>query len=306
MSDTRHGVSIADQSFVRALRAWAETGDDALCERLRPDWLASLGELRGRAAEEPRQALETLRCEHAAQVRPDLARIHPSWCIRGLRAETRAVRRAAVAIASEPWRETLRQGLELSAEDPTAEFAPLPEALGWVAAFWPERLVGDVPERPDDPPVIRILTAVPLHSGVRMVRRLGLAKWAASRAALPTLRTREMRRFESLRDALAFPEDRFQDFADRDLAALRGDTRHPLARLGTLTLARLLSLADSYRVRWALQHVPYPAAKFVRSVMPPKPKVSAAWVEWETRILQVATDQLRDEGLWTCKPEDVA
>ena len=57
-------------------------------------------------------------------------------------------------------------------------------------------------------------------------------------------------------------------------------------------------MADPHRARWALQHLPYPVAKFVRTKMSLSNRFVSnhALVAWESRIFQMAWDQARDEG----------
>jgi hypothetical protein len=304
VSEPAGEVSIADRSFLHALRAWSAGDAHAVCARLtmvrdEPFERTSV-ELASQAAAD---ALATLRREHAAQARPDLGRVHPSWCLRGLRAETPAVRRAAVASTPGPLQAVLRAGLGLADQGLEPVSRAVPAALTWVAALWTERLVGDVPARADDPPVVRVLTAHSPRAAVRLVRTAALAKWAASRAEPPCLPALVRRRFDRLREALAGADDRLRAFADRDVGAVR-DRSRVWSRLGAVTVARLLSLADPYRVRWTLQHLPYTKAKALRGLMPGKPTAGASWAVWEARVLAVATDRLRDEGLIGPDAED--
>ena len=72
--------------------------------------------------------------------------------------------------------------------------------------------------------------------------------------------------------------------------------RRRQARIGLLTMARLLADAEPFRLRWALQHWPYPLAKLVRSLMPPAGGRSASMLEWESLVLKTAWDRLNVEG----------
>ncbi len=76
--------------------------------------------------------------------------------------------------------------------------------------------------------------------------------------------------------------------------------RHRAARLGVLTLARLLANCEPFRLRWALQHWPYPTAKLIRSLMPSAAERSELLVEWESLILKTAWDRLNLEGKVAC------
>jgi hypothetical protein len=300
------GLPIADQALIQALRAWHVDADAAFWGRFERRRAARLKDVWDHVAHSrPEHALEALRRAHGAQARPDLRRVHPSWWLRGLREESAAVRRAVVASVPPEWRETLRQGLGLTESDLATDLAPQPEALGWVAALWTERLVGDMADRDDDPPAIRVLTHRSARSSARLVQATGLAKWAVSRAEPPPLSGREASRFRAFRDSLSAWPDRWNDQADRDVAAA-GKDRHVLARLGAVTLARLLTQTDPYRARWALQHVPYAAAKAVRALMPARVGPNPAWVAWETQVLRLAWERLQSEGLWPWRWEAVA
>jgi hypothetical protein len=72
--------------------------------------------------------------------------------------------------------------------------------------------------------------------------------------------------------------------------------RHQAARIGLTTLARLLAVAEPFRLRWALQHWPYPIAKLIRSLMPPATSRPPELSQGETLILQTAWDRLNLEG----------
>ena len=72
--------------------------------------------------------------------------------------------------------------------------------------------------------------------------------------------------------------------------------RHQPARIGLATIARLLVDTEPFRLRWALQHWPYPIAKLIRSLLPPSMSQPATFLEWETWILNTAWDRLDIEG----------
>jgi hypothetical protein len=95
--------------------------------------------------------------------------------------------------------------------------------------------------------------------------------------------------------------------ADLELAALvRQDVRNSnvtglperrrAARIGLVTVARLLAACEPFRVRWALQHWPYPVAKLIRSLMLPNEGRSAALQRGESLVLKLAWDRLNLEG----------
>jgi hypothetical protein len=66
--------------------------------------------------------------------------------------------------------------------------------------------------------------------------------------------------------------------------------------LGLVTLARLLADCKPFRTRWALQHLPYPIVKRIRSLMPAASRRVEAVSRLETLILRAAWDRLILEG----------
>ena len=292
-------LTLSDHAFLHALSGWGKGVDPRFWGPFRPAWGVPL-----RAAREalpggdPRPAIEQLRREHAAEARPDLARIHPSWLARALQEEPPSVRRAVLANVASPLREALANALGLGPEDLKADRPPRPEALQAVLALWTERLVGDLPERPDDPLAIRALTRLGPRELVRLARSTGLAKWAIASddASAPTAGARV--RLAFFARAFRPIDKKARALAQRDTIAAsagNGDARHGLTRLGWTTVARLLALADPFRTRWALQHLPYPVAKFTRALVPTS-SPSPGWLRWEEAALRAAWSRLHDEG----------
>jgi hypothetical protein len=94
-------------------------------------------------------------------------------------------------------------------------------------------------------------------------------------------------------------EPGFLEQVDRDVqarAVAKVPHRHRPARLGLQTVARLLADCEPFRVRWAMQHWPYPIAKIIRSLMPAPGQLSAPLLEGESLILKTAWDRLNVEG----------
>src|SRR4051794_6875987 len=108
----------------------------------------------------PGNAREALRLDHEGSARPDLDRIHLSWLLRAYLAESPAVRGAISAHAPPPVGALIQRGLGRDLPvpdrepDPGPRRAADPEAVSWALTLWTERLVGDVPDRDGDPPVI--------------------------------------------------------------------------------------------------------------------------------------------------------
>jgi hypothetical protein len=194
------------------------------------------------------------------------------------------------------WRETVRTGLGLSPTDLSPDHLPHTGALRCALAFWAERLVGGRPERPDDPPVVVALTRLHARDVYRLICASGLAKWALGRDEPPRLRTRDKQRYEWFRRTWGQPEPRLRESASRDVASHGPHDRHAPARLGLVTVARLLALVEPFRARWALQHLPYSVAKRARSLAGPNSGVDPAWATAESSILRAAWDRLYSEG----------
>src|SRR5262249_59278158 len=101
-------------------------------------------------------------------------------------------------------------------------------------------------------------------------------------------------RWEWLQERLATAGGGFQEQARLDVQAGSPNrtSRHSTARIGLRTIARLLADCEPFRVRWALQHWPYPLAKLTRSLMSSAPQRSAQGLHGELVILRAAWDRL--------------
>jgi hypothetical protein len=294
-------LTTADRALLRAITAWGWPNHDALrfWERFDPAWRHRL-EPAGNSAGDPGLAIEDLRDEHAAEARADLGRVHPSWWIRALQDESPAVRRVAVIHAPEGAREALRSAFKLDEADLSGEPKPHAEILACALSLWPERLVGGLAERDDDPPVVVALTRPDTVSLRRLLGLVDLAK----RSCVP----------ESTEQASLSPRDReclehfragWVDLDPKRVQAARHDLAGPEgadpSRLALVTVGRLLSVVEPHRVRWALQHLPYQAAKYTRLRMTQAmPGLSGdELVAWESRILEAARARLdaeREQG----------
>jgi hypothetical protein len=305
-ADRPSRLGASDRVLLLALQAWAPAGrgghaPDAsderfphsrLLERLEPSWARRLiaWEDRGRTelrndAGDRAVARERLRQAHRAEARVDPARVHPSWWVRGLREESPAVRRAVVAAAPEPIRGQVQSALLLDNDDLRSERPADHQVLSWTVSLWTERLVGGEPGRPDDPAVILAMSGLSLRAGYRLCRYAGEIKLALTGSA----RADWPRTFA----ASAGPE--FSVIATHDIrstAVAKLPPRRLAARLGLLTISRLLSDCEPFRVRWGLQHWPYTIAKLVRSLMPPVAKRSMVMMQVESEILKIAWDRL--------------
>lgn len=286
----------SDQALVAALAAWG--GVEAL-PLLRRFGAQRARELAGALMPDPQsEPLERLRRDREAQFDHDPRRVHPSWYVRALAEESPAVRRLVVSASPEPLRTSLLRGLGLSADDIAPDRAVDPEARRAALALWTERLVGDVPGRVDDPPVVGALSTLGPVALYRLARLCGLAKRSIVRGAT-ILASRPLMdaRLAAFRAVLDGPNDpRLVQLVANEWAATESLGRHRLAGFGLATLGRLLARADSYRVRWALQHVPYPIAKRLR-IAASRPEASVRKVlDLEARILDTARDRLRREG----------
>jgi hypothetical protein len=307
-------LSEADRILLLAARAWTGAGGEGetpqalatrLWDRLGPSWGHRLRDAWERGASaatagNPRSVRDAIRRAHQAEARVDAGRVHPSWWVRALRGESPAVQRVVAATAPEPVRHAVQAGLLLDNEDLIADRAGDEEVRAWVLSLWTERLVGGEPERADDPPVIVAMTRLSPRAGYHLCAVAGLAKLAvAGQEPQQDLHRRALRaRWEWLLGRLATPDRGLREQALRDVqaGAVNGPSRHAPARIGLLTLARLLADCEPFRVRWALQHWPYPLAKLTRALMASASQRSAHGLHEEFLVLRAAWDRLALEG----------
>jgi hypothetical protein len=319
---TAPGASLtdADRALLLASVAWGDrhwnsrgtTGPDAgapdflegVRDRLAPAWLRLLRDALDRdvslaASDDPSKALDELASMHRAMSRVDLTRVHPSWLVRALREESPAVRRAVASALTGSLRHQVQAGLLLDSEDLLSERAAAAEVVPWVMALWTERLVGGEAERANDPPAIIVLARLPLRAGYCLCRMAGLCKLIlADQPQRGRPGETERARHEWLAGRLADADGDLRTRAKRDVESGRSSRlplRHQAARIGLAAIARLLAECEPFRLRWALQHWPYPIAKLIRALMPPVTNRSSALFESETWILKTAWDRLNLE-----------
>jgi len=291
-------LSPSDQALIAALAAWGGAEEPAFLLRLGQPRASRLVE--ARRTLRPVDPVAGLLDAHASQMAPDPARVHHTWYVRALRDESPSVRRIVVAAAEEPLRSILIRELSVAPGELNPDHPPDPEVGQVALSLWTERLVGDVATRDDDPPAVIALVSSSPREVYRLCRVSGLAK-------LSTLLDVDSSRFG------AKNQSRIQSFHERihalihpkinhlghhDWVASQPFGRHALAGLGLITLGRLLGQVEGHRLRWALQHVPYPLAKRLRRVANGRPASVRAVIEWEARLLNESLAILRDEGRW--------
>ncbi|WP_435017894.1 hypothetical protein TA3x_005515 [Tundrisphaera sp. TA3] len=305
MPATEGPPTTADRSLLLCLRAWGDgAGDARLRSRIAPAWADRLPA--GDEAGTPEMARLMLLRDHAASARPDPTRVHPSWYARALTPESRAVRGTVVAHAPA----AIREALGRDETDPVAEFPADPDALGWALALWSERLVGDAPPRPDDPMVVVALTQLGPRARARLAKVAGQAKHAfamrghgpdATDEAAARMTPIDRVRLAYFRRLIGVADPRLVPLARTDLAGACGDPRRAHARLGLVTLGRLLAGVEPHRARWALQHLPYSLARLARPGPAPgfSPRALIAWERW---VLEAAWARLISEGRLPAPP----
>jgi hypothetical protein len=312
----------ADLALILAFRAWAAFGPGeqsvsnrgsrtdnaprAPWQRLRSSWSRTIRtacEVGTEASRFPDSdaALERLRRMHEASIRVDLDRVHPSWCVRALKEESPTVQRVVAACAPEHLRSAILTGLSLSAHDLTAERSAAPLVRSWALALWTERLVGGDSARTDDPLPIVVLSRLSPRSGYLICRLAGQIKSAigGQRLAQGQAIAGRLERIGELAESLKAADPQFLEQVSRDLRSkslASVPDRHLAARLGVQSLARLLADCEPFRLRWALQHWPYPIAKLVRSLIPSQAQRSLAVLQGEHLILTTAWNRLNREG----------
>jgi hypothetical protein len=312
----------ADRALLLAIRAWTDDGrkTSALAggaapeldfpprfgRWLDPAWVERLSAAReGRSRPpgdaEPASALGQLEQMHSASARVELSAVHPSWLIRALKEESNAVQRIVVASFPEQVRHRLQAELLLDSEDLKSERAADPACREWALRLWTERLVGGERQRPDDPPPVVAMTRLSPRVGYGLCRAAGLGKMMLVGQMPAKRRLGPHRRagWEWLHGRLAATDADFQHQARRDVqsvAASKIPPRFHAARLGVLTFARLLADFEPFRLRWALQHWPYPIAKLIRSLLVDASKHPPALVRGESLVLRTAWDLVTLDG----------
>ncbi len=226
--------------------------------------------------EERGDALEQLGRMHREDARADLSWIHPTWLVRAVQDESPAVRAIVAAHGPPPVRRALQRSL---ATLQVPDRRPHPEVLDWVLSLWTERLVGGGIDRENDPPVIVALARLSPLESYRLWHGVGLVKTRLARGTEATPETRAWAR---------------RDFDAAERA--RAGPRRRTALLGLITAARLLADCEPFRMRWALQRIPYPVVKRIRPFIPSESKRSAATSHLETLILKTAWDRLTHAG----------
>ena len=308
----------ADLALVRAIRAWGDSGGDgqggnpfAFLARFSPSYRERILNIWFSIARvTPELAWQTLLRDHQAAARFDPARVHPSWFARILGAESPAVRALVTAQATG----LICAALDQSAEPDHSSASPAgpahPEAVAWALTLWSERLVGDIPESPNDPPVILALSQFSWRDQYRLVRAVGQAKLAfaieglapqPSDEARARIRSTDRVRIAYFRRTIGQPDPRLVPLARRDFDSIATERSRHFAAVGLLTVARLLKGYDRHRVRWAIQHVPYSVAKQLAKLggggklgsTGLSPQAFQAWESW---VFEAAWARLLSEG----------
>jgi len=305
-NDTECAVLNADSALLLCLEAWGfldpASSTSTPLRWLESRWHERLDDARRKLGpHDAEHALDLLRRSHRFQCRADLGRIHPTWWIRALQEESPAVRRFLALNGPAQVSAAARDGLGIGRE-PAECHVPDPAVAGWVLSLVTERLVGGEPVRSDEPPAIVALAALSAHELYRLSHATGQAKAAlagdpegiAADRPLDGQRTRWLH--DRFSNQFGPGEARPQAWALRDLQGARGTEgmgrRRRLASLGLSTIARLLAGCEPYRVRWALQHVPYPVAKRIRSIMTVSRTVSDQVQHLEIEVLKAAWTRL--------------
>jgi hypothetical protein len=316
------GLTETDRVLLLATRAWARDcrttgaehsglahGEDFTLSygpRLEAAWARRLSATAGGGSQVPgaggpAEALARLREMHSASARVELAGVHPSWLIRALQDESPAVKRIILASFPESARHRLQSELLLDSEDIKSERPADLACREWALGLWTERLVGGERAQLGDPPAVIAMTRLRPRAGYGLCRTAGIGKMMLAEQSiakgLPSAPGRARR--EWVRGRLEASEAEFRAQVVRDVqsvTATKVPPRFHAARLGLLTFARLLADFEPFRLRWTLQHWPYPIAKLIRSLLPGAATVSPALRRAESLVLQTAWDRLALEG----------
>ena len=299
--ETTRPPSIADDALLLAFRAFGAWPDDPAWSRLAPSFREHLEPSRKRfdARINSSSARARLAREHSNEARIDPTRVHPSWYVRALKRETPSVRRALASFSEKPLGPALRKAFNYVDTGPSLSLPPHPEALSWALTLASERLVGGPNRRENDPPIVRAIADLDSRGHYRLASAMGLAKLAfAGEDRLAGPRYRE--RFHVLHVSLPAARLELIDLAISDLASARraGNGRNLPPRLGLVSIGRLLAAVEPHRAHWALQHLPYEAARQLGShrnleTAPLSPDDVHAW---EASLLRAAIVLLIREG----------
>lgn len=249
------------------------------------------------------EAMVVLREAHEFQRVCDLDRVHDSWVVRALQAETTAVRRVALESLPEQRKERLCAQLGLEWAEVSTEIPAHPEVSRWVRIAWTERLVGDQPLGPNEPKFLHVLTTWSSRKLAKLLFRIGLAKcsYAAhglgERSGRLAVEPQEVELVAVFRDSWGERCAALEQVAIGDLAPLVGNSREQIARLGLITVARLLRCVSARRARWVLQHLPYHIAKLVRPHMTPGVSAApeASLAAWEERVFELSLQSVQPD-----------
>jgi hypothetical protein len=285
---SRGKITRSDRALLTALAEWS--GAEALPA------LARFGQPRARELSQALRTVEPfddLLNAHKAQLGPDPARVHTSWYVRALQEESPSVQRVVIRDAVEPLRSLLIVELAVDLDQLEPDSPADPSAREIALTLWTERLVGDLPPTPDDPPAVVALSHLSPINLYRLLRLCGIAK----RSMMGATDRLSPARQAFLASRLQPPEDpRLLQIAANDWTVAATFGRHALAGLGLMTLGRLIGKVEPYRLRWALQHVPYPIAKRLRGIASQQVAAVKSVQTWELAFLHAASERLEVEG----------
>jgi hypothetical protein len=170
--------------------------------------------------------------------------------------------------------------------------------------LWTERLVGDVDDRPEDPPVVVAISRMRPREVARLIKVCGQVKHAFAiegfgpskyDEALVRMSVVDRVRIAFFRRRIGSADFRLVPAARRDLEVIGEERRRGHSRLGLLTFGRLLDAAEPHRARWAMQQLPYPVVQVMREKTEPSlsPRALVAWESW---VLESAWARLLSEG----------
>jgi hypothetical protein len=276
---------------------------------LEPGWvnrLCAAWECQARSGDryEAKRAVDRLHEMHVASGRVELGQVHPSWLVRALREESPAVKRLVAASVPESQRQSLQAGLLLDSNDLLTERPVQPIFREWVMGLWTERLVGGDPTRDSDPPAMAAICGLSARASYRLCRMVGLAKsiLAADKPAKGRTQQLQRERDAWFHGCLLASDPEFRARARGDVQSI-AQTKLPrrlhAARIGLFSFARLLAEIEPFRLRWVLQHWPYPTVKLTRSLMSDLSGRTPGMLRGEAQLLKSAWERLRLEGRLT-------
>ena len=298
MTDTpSSALSASDRALLLAFRGSNFPEHRLPWKRLAPKWARQLQMAWSRefASMDPADAWSTLKTLHIAEASFDASHVHESWIVRALQGESPSVIRALVCHFPESIRLRLGNAFAFDQASLTPDGPIQPSILAWSQSFWGERLVGGPPLTSKDAPVIAAIVGLSSKEFAYLVRTIGLAKLALTEEPSGRFSVRQRRLLDAIQGSVVEMQN-WAAVACRDREMTLREGRPSVRNLGLLSVSRLLASVELIRVRWAIQHLPYPMAKRVRAAPAEIAENPLEFADFESVMLTTAWQLLEGSG----------